>query len=106
MARTVEEVLKILVDFKGWYKQEFDDDYNPALLKPIMSEILHERLKKFVHRRLGHLPDTDFFSFYDLFLHDEKKPVYSVTENKQKSLEPKTATKKVIEKEDGKKKVN
>ena len=67
MARTREELAKLLEDLKGWFKQDFDNDYNKEALTPVMQELLQERFRKFLYRRIGHLPDADFISFVKLF---------------------------------------
>lgn len=72
MARSKEELTKLLEDFRGWYQQDFGQDYNKEVLIKAMKELVHERLGKFLYRRIGHLPDADFALFLDLFVDDKK----------------------------------
>lgn len=71
MARSKEELIKLLASFKEWYQQDFSRQYIAEVLKETMEEERHSRFKKFLYRRIGHLPDADFLLFYDLFLGSE-----------------------------------
>lgn len=71
MARTKEELNKLLEDFKGWYKADFDEEYSPARVVPVLKEEAQARMQKFIQKRLGHLPDFDLFKFLVVVLEDE-----------------------------------
>lgn len=74
MARTRGELEKLLEDFKGWHKQDFEAEQDEKVLAPLMQELLKERVRKFLNRRIGHLPDADLWAFVDLYLNPKEAP--------------------------------
>ncbi len=61
--RSPEEIGKILEVVDEAFQVEFGRKVNGALFAQAMKDLTAERLKKFLHKRIGHLPDADFLSF-------------------------------------------
>ena len=70
MARTRPELIKLLADFKNWYELELGQGFQHNVLFGTFDEMTKARLAKFVTRRLGHLPDYDYFNFCNIFSDD------------------------------------
>lgn len=81
MARTKEELQELLKNLKDWYAQDFGVEYEASKLEDGIDEMLEERFRKFLSRRIGHLPDADFIGFVSIF--SEKAPVAVVSVSKE-----------------------
>lgn len=55
---------------KSLYEHDFEDAFNPELLKPILLELRDQKLREFIRTRYGHLREFDFIRFVNLFLED------------------------------------
>ena len=69
--RTIEQLQALLSDFKGWFKNEFGQDYSYPFIEHTLSKMVEERVLYFLKKRIGHLSDTDFLNFREVL--KEKK---------------------------------
>jgi hypothetical protein len=69
--RSEEELRKLLTDFKGWFEIEFTQPYAHKHFRSVLRQIAYARLSDFCKRRLGHLPDKDFFLLLSMIAKDE-----------------------------------
>jgi len=67
MARTKPELIKLLADFKNWFELELGQVFQHSVLLSTFDDMTRARLAKFTARRLGHLPDYDYFNFCAIF---------------------------------------
>ena len=70
MGRTKEQLEALLKDVKSWYHAEFGIDYDSRFVKPLVEELITEKARKFVFRRLGHLPANDLILLVDVIASD------------------------------------
>lgn len=63
--RSPEEIKKIVDTVDEAFSVEFGRRLNPALFAQVFKDLTAERLKKFLLKRVGHLPDADFLSFIE-----------------------------------------
>ena len=70
MGRSKEQLEALLKDVKTWYHAEFGIDYDARFVKPLVEELITERARKFVFKRLGHLPANDLISLVDVITVD------------------------------------
>lgn len=67
MARSREDLIKLLADFKNWFELDLGAPFDSEALLSTFDDVTKQRLRKFVDRRLGHLPDADYFQFCVIF---------------------------------------
>jgi hypothetical protein len=70
MARTRQDLIKLLAEFKNWYELELGQMFQHDVLLSTFDDMTKARLAKFTSRRLGHLPDYDYFNFCNIFAED------------------------------------
>lgn len=64
MARTPEEISKLIHDTIAAYKNDFEQDLLPEDINFAVEELLSERRRQFVKSRLGHLQGKDLILFH------------------------------------------
>lgn len=72
MARTKPELVQLLADLKNWFELDLGQLFQHDVLLGTFDEMTKTRLAKFMSRRLGHLPDVDYFNFCNVFAEDMK----------------------------------
>jgi hypothetical protein len=74
--RSKEELQKLLIDVKGWFKQEFNYDYDAKKIDFAIQWILQERYSQFIKKRIDHLPNKDIVGFAKIFFEDSMEPLF------------------------------
>jgi len=95
--RSKEDLEKLLIQIKGWFKQELGGEYSAQLLEEPMQLLLKKRYFEFLRKRIDHLPDADLINFYKTFSEDVATPVYVIepkTEEKVDGGKKKSPSKK------------
>jgi hypothetical protein len=74
--RSKEELQKLLIDVKGWFKAEFNYEYDPKKIDFSIQSILQDRYYQFIKKRIDHLPNKDIVGFAKIFFEDASEPFF------------------------------
>ena len=89
MSRDREQLIKELINAKGNYKKEFEQNFPAAEMGNLLTEELLHRRRIFLDRYLGHLPSGDLHNLLELIKEDLNKPILTATNDKAKRTEQK-----------------
>lgn len=64
--RTDEDLNKLLKDFKGWYKDTFNKEFDATRILPVLANLIEKRLLRLAFERLDHMPGFDLIRFKEL----------------------------------------
>lgn len=70
--REIKEIQKIILDLKKWCQEDLGVEYYPELILEQLYQISQVRVNYFLKRRLGHLPDPDFFNVCKLLTEENR----------------------------------
>jgi len=71
VSRSTEELKKLVTEFNHFHNEDFGIEIQFDMMKVALCEVITERIKKFINKRYGHLPDKDFLRFSILLLNDK-----------------------------------
>jgi hypothetical protein len=74
--RSKEELQKLLISLKGWYKEEFGCEYSANQVREPLLSLVRKRLDEFIRKRVDHLPGRDLVNFLEVYMEDRDAPIY------------------------------
>lgn len=66
MARNGEELNLLFKEFQKFWEKDLQCPFNKDMLIALLEEGYKVRVREFIRRRLGHIPDVDYHNFLKL----------------------------------------